>query len=123
MKHSIKLDVAKKMIGHYKKERERVIRDEHRGKKMLPTCETFDAEAIATLLKQPGCVKVRIYLGMDDNKEVKIILVGVNEKGEDQVPNATEKSLDTYVILEEGERCPDACPPISTLNSDDPNDL
>ncbi len=124
MKHSIPLDVAQKMIGHFKKERERVVKDEYKGKKTLPTCETFEAEAFAALLKQPGCVKVRIYLGMDEEKLVKMIAVGVNEKGEDILPDINQKSLNgAGVILEEGQRCPDVCPPTSTLNSYDFNTL
>jgi hypothetical protein len=120
MKHSISLDQAKKMTGHFRKEREKVIKPEFKGKKMLPTCETFEREGFDKLLQQPGCVSVRIYLGMDEEKQVKIIIVGVNEQGEDILPNLTEKSTSDYgVILEEGARCPDLCPPSSTLNSDD----
>jgi hypothetical protein len=118
MKHRITLDQAKRMTKHFRNEREKVIKDEFRGKKMLPTCETFEREAFEQLLRQPGCTHIRIYLGMDEEKQVKVIAVGANEKGEDILPTDNELTSDFGVLVEEGQRCPDYCPPNSELNYD-----
>ncbi len=88
----------------------------------MPTCETFDRAAFDALLAQPGCTGVRIYLGMDDENQVKLIVVGVNEKGCDILPDAqrtTAFSTQTGIIIEDGARCPEHCPEESYLNTDD----
>ena len=135
MKHFIPLEKAKKMTALYRKERE------HKEKIILPLSETFDAESFRTLLNKPGCVSVRIYYGMDDEKRLHAILVGVNDKNEDMLtiaPNTTGTvdsasgttagttgdSSNTTVndvtedldIMEDGQSCPPICPPASPLN-------
>ena len=116
MKHRITLDQAKKLTKHFRDEKEKVIKDNFKGKKMLPTCETFERTAFDQLLAQPGCTHVRIYLGMDEDKLVKIIAVGVDENGHDILPSDNELTRELGVIVEEGQRCPDYCPPTSELN-------
>lgn len=126
MKHFIPLDQAKKLTKNYRHKRERMVRDEYRGPKTLPICETFDRAAFDALLAQPGCTSVRIYLGMDEGHEVKLIAVGVNEKGQDMLPDANitaDFTAETGLIVEEGARCPEECPADSDLNTDDSNPL
>jgi hypothetical protein len=56
---------------------------------------------------------------MKENENVDAILVAVNAEGEDILPvitNAVE-ATDEPIILEDGLRCPDDCPPKSPLNS------
>jgi hypothetical protein len=90
----------------------------------FPICETFGADAIRRLLATPGCVSLRIYYGMKAGNEVDAILVAANEAGEDILPNLSSpenlSSLETDepVILEDSLRCPDHCPPPSSLNTD-----
>lgn len=126
MKHFITLEQAKKLTKNYRHKRERLVRDEFRGPKTMPLCETFDRAAFDALLAQPGCAKVRIYLGMDESHEVKLIAVGVNERGQDILPitsKTADFSTETAVILEDGARCPEECPEDSDLNTDDMNTL
>lgn len=121
MKHFITPAQAKKLTKNYPGKRERMVRDEYRGPKTLPLCETFDRAAFDTLLAQPGCQSIRIYLGMDEGHEVKLIAVGVNEKGQDILPDINQTAdfaAETSVIVEEGQRCPENCPEDSYLNSD-----
>jgi hypothetical protein len=84
-----------------------------------PVCETFEKAAVAKLLATEGCASLRIYYGMKENKNVDAILVAVNAIGEDILPLATNvvAATDEPVILEDGLRCPDDCPPKSPLNS------
>ena len=124
MKHFITPGDAKKLTYNFRHSRERMIRDEFNGPKTLPVCETFDRAAFDTLLAQRGCAFVRIYLGMNEGREVKLVAVGVNEKGQDILPDVS-RTLDfgaeNGVIVEEGERCPENCPEDSYLNTDDNN--
>jgi hypothetical protein len=52
--------------------------------------------------------------------ETDAILVAVNAAGEDLLPASFESASLTDedpIILEDGFRCPDRCPPASSLNS------
>ncbi len=76
---------------------------------VLPICETFDRAAYDTLLAQPGCVKVRTYLGMNPDLTISVITVGVDSNDRDMVN-------DGNAIVDNGTRCPISCPPSSPLN-------
>ncbi len=84
----------------------------------FPQCETFGVDAIERLLATPGCVSLRIYYGMKADNEVDAILVAANEAGEDILPDLASSETDDPVILEDSLRCPDHCPPASSLNTD-----
>jgi hypothetical protein len=85
----------------------------------FPICETFEKEAINKLLAEDGCAYLRIYYGMKENKEVDAILVAANASEEDILPPASTAAATAGdgVILEDGYRCPQACPPPSPLNT------
>ncbi len=84
----------------------------------FPICETFEIAAINKLLSIGGCAFVRVYYGMKQDEKVDVILVAVNQDGEDILPaeNAGSVLDDDPVIIEDGYRCPQACPPPSPLN-------
>jgi hypothetical protein len=71
----------------------------------LPFAETFNKSIFAELAKQPGCVSIRAYFGMDTSNQVKLIFVGVNDKNEDILPVAGTEGL----LFEYGQRCPPLC--------------
>ena len=122
MKHFISPGQAKKLTRNFRHNREKMLKDEFKGPKTLPVCETFDRKAFDELLAQPGCASVRIYFGMDERREVTLIAVGVNEKGQDILPDAARTgdfTTETGIIVEEGQRCPEFCPDDSYLNVDD----
>jgi hypothetical protein len=85
----------------------------------FPICETFSKDAITRLLATAGCVSFRIYYGMKADRNIDAILVAVNAAGEDILPpaSALAVSSDDPIILEDGLRCPDDCPPSSSVNS------
>jgi len=86
----------------------------------FPLNETFESDAINKLLGTPGCEFLRIYYGMKENLEVDAILVAANAEGEDILPGEDSETTatDVPIILEDGIRCPQACPESSPLNSD-----
>ena len=102
------------MTSLYRAEKEGILASTYQNAGILPICETYDRSDIDTLLAKEGCALVRVYLGMDEDLKVRILLVGVNEDNEDILP--TSPSVATF-IAEEGQRCPDTCPPSSSLNS------
>lgn len=79
----------------------------------LHISETVDAAAIKAILDQPGCVKFRSYFGMDEEKKICLIFVGVNANDEDMVDGIFTNGL----IVDDNLKCPPVCPPKSPLNS------
>jgi len=107
--HEISLQTAIDMTTRYRSNR----------LAQFPICETFEKAPVTKLLATEGCTSLRIYYGMKENENVDAILVAVNAEGEDILPvitNAVE-ATDEPIILEDGLRCPDDCPPKSPLNS------
>jgi hypothetical protein len=106
--HEISLENAIEMTTRYRADRPA----------NFPICESFEKEAILGLLNTTGCEAFRIYYGMKENNEVDAILVAVDATGQDILPlaEAATGSVDDPVILEDGYRCPDDCPPPSPLN-------
>ena len=110
------------MTSLYRANREAILATSYKGLEIMPLSETFNKDAIAALLDLPGCAGIRIYYGMDEQKKVHAILVGVTAANEDMLPASSsglieEPETDEPDILERGQRCPPACPPDSPLNS------
>ncbi len=85
----------------------------------FPLSETFDRTAIERLLATDGCTSLRVYYGMQEDNAVDAILVACNAANQDILPTATSASSTGTdgIILEDGIRCPEACPPKSPLNN------
>ncbi len=83
-------------------------------------CETYEAVAIQALLAVPGCARLRIYLGRKQDNTVVTVLVAADSNDADILPplvaTADEGSGSGGVVLEDGYRCPESCPPKSQLN-------
>lgn len=89
----------------------------------FPVCETFNKSAVLELLNNPEAVFLRLYYGMSGDYAVHAILVAADADGEDMLPAAggndvlASESQEENVILEDGFRCPQYCPPASPLNT------
>ncbi|MFL5740988.1 MAG: hypothetical protein ACJ75B_12270 [Flavisolibacter sp.] len=130
-KHHIPLADAKKMIRNFKDKKEQILAAPYKKAGSLPISETFDRSAFDQVLAKPGCVGLRVYFAMDDNMQIRVVIVGVNENNEDMITNTQAKSAsastlaasDTTTdptngdIIEQGTRCPDVCPPDSPLTT------
>lgn len=111
----ITLAIAEDMTALYRQNREAVLAEDYQNKEILALNETFPASEVEDVLKQTGCVGLRIYYGMDENQKVHAILVGVNSSDEDILPSSSTEVNSN--ILEQAIRCPQVCPPPSSLNS------
>jgi hypothetical protein len=100
--------------------------DEHANQKSLdPHVKAicFGKDKVLELLDQPGATALRIYYGLkidtdgDGIKEKKMVLVAVDENGDDIVPveaaptatGAVAKTMNTAKILDQGVPCPQYC--------------
>jgi hypothetical protein len=122
--HNISLQVAKTYIKTFRLQKNAILIPEAANTDILPNCETFNAQAVKTLLSQPGCKAFRIYFGMDRRRKVRLVLVGVDKNGKDiagsNIPlrrgsGPAPLSDPSGIILEDGQRCPYSCPPPSSL--------
>lgn len=84
----------------------------------------FWADGLRALLAQPGVAGMRYYHGLDGDAGYRIVLVAVNEKGQDIVRPPREKGKRAggrapvggdVVLLEEHQPCPPYCDPESPL--------
>lgn len=66
----------------------------------------IDNDAYQQVLDQQGCVSVRTYFGLDADGKLTIVVVGVDENGED---------LTSGILLNRGYKCPAKCPNNSSL--------
>ena len=107
----ISLQDAIDMTTTFRDEKENILIQSLRGQNILPICETFGRSAFDTLLAQTGCEGIRVYFSMDSSLKVKLVIVGVDGNKADILTTSNEK------IAEDGQRCPDICPPDSPLNS------
>ncbi len=118
--HFIPLNRAIEMTSLFRSQCENVLAPAFRNQDILPVCETFNRADIESLLAKKQCQAIRIYLGMDTSLKIRIIIVAANGNGEDILPaqSATGSDPDNGEdIVEEGHRCPPACPPPSPLNT------
>lgn len=109
--HFISLQQAVDLTTRFRNEKENILVTNLRNQGILPICETFERSVFDDLLAQTDCQAIRIYFSMDSSLKTKLVVVGVNNAKEDILTTGDEK------IVEEGQRCPDICPPSSSLNS------
>lgn len=114
--HFISLPVAEEMTATYRSDKEAILATAYQNQNILPLSETFNRDAFDALLATDACAGLRIYYGMDENQKVHAVIVAVNEDNEDILPVSSSLTENDPVIVEEGQRCPDLCPPPSPLN-------
>jgi len=110
--HQIALSEAIEMTALYRQNRP----------ENFPICETFNKAAVQQLLANTDAAYLRIYYGMKETGLVDAILVAANEAEEDLLPPsattvAAQNIQQEALILEDGFRCPQYCPPASPLNT------
>jgi|TARA_B110000037_G_C16894525_1_gene413593 hypothetical protein len=66
----------------------------------------IDNDAYQQVLDQQGCISVRTYFGLDADGKLTIVVVGVDDQGED---------MTSGILLNHGYKCPAKCPNNSSL--------
>jgi len=117
--HLITVADAADLTSNFRSQKEDILADNMKDAGTLPICETFDRTAFDIILGDTNCTGIRIYLGIDGNAKVRMIVTGVNSGDEDIfIPsNHPANSFDADCVVEDGARCPPNCPPSSSLNS------
>lgn len=121
--HFISLQYARQLVNNYQiasRTPGRVCQLFDQGGWVLS--ETFPAAVIQAILSQPGCCRFRIYNGIDTDKRLHLVIVGVNSMGRDVLRSTltgpaasnTNEPLpdnpdDLNLIVEMGVPCPQAC--------------
>jgi hypothetical protein len=120
MNNSISPQKAIDMTTLFRNEKDNIVNPNLIGQNILPLCETFGREIFDAILAEPGCVKMRIYSGLNTDLQLRSLIVAVNDKDEDILPSLTTDGLldpgETIFIGEDGQACPPSCPPPSYLN-------
>jgi hypothetical protein len=111
MSQFISLQDAISLTGNFRSNKENILDSTYRNQGTLPICETFARQVFDDLLQQSDCTSIRIYLGLDSNHKVKLVVVGADSNDDDILATNTE------LIAEEGHRYPPNTPPSSALNS------
>ncbi len=95
--HHISLEEAIKLISNFRNSQ----------KDFSIKAHYFGKEALEKLLGQEGCVGIRIYYAQNEDGKPELVIVGVNEEGQD---------LENGTILNRGLPCPPWCLEESKLN-------
>jgi hypothetical protein len=80
----------------------------------LPKGYFFGKEVIEQLLKESGCMGIRIYMGEDDNGVLHPVLVGARADQSNILPKnlaATESTGGAPQVINDSKQCPPECPP------------
>ena len=114
----ISLQQAIDMTTRYRNNMTAVIDPLYAGRDILCISDTFNKAAVATLVNKAECTAIRLYYGMDENLQVRPILVAVNSNNEDILPVSSTLENDVVGddIVDDSVKCPPVCPPPSALN-------
>jgi hypothetical protein len=111
-KNTISLKTAKKWAKKWRKQ-EGTYNKHH-------DCRAFNIPKIdlQEVLAEDGVANIRAYLGIDDNNEEKLMIVGVDANGKDMISKKSsglgdEEGDDIYDFT---KPCPTHCDPSSPLN-------
>lgn len=118
MENLISLEQGIAMTTRYQELKGQLLNPDFPGKDILPTAETFNRTVFDKVLAHPDCVALRIYFSLNDENQLRSIIVGVNDKNEDILPTdptSTNAGEDEIGIIEAGNVCPPYCPTTSPL--------
>lgn len=110
--HNIDITQAITMINNFGAVRETMVSAPYNAN-TLPVYETFNLEAIDQLICQDNAVGFRVYMAMDDQQQVRFVLVGVDGDGKDIIQRTSDETLETMdvsgistMVMEAGQRWP-----------------
>lgn len=90
--HVITLEQALKLTDNYARNKDSILSGAFgNNKDILPDYETFNLQAIDSLVCQEATVGFRMYLGLDDNKKIRLVLAGVDANGIDALQESRQE--------------------------------
>ena len=82
--HVISLERALQLTDNYARNKDSILSGAYGSNKdILPDYETFNLKSIDSLVCQEETIGFRMYLGLDENKKIRLVLAGVDANGED----------------------------------------
>lgn len=82
--HVITLERALQLTDNYARNKDSILSGTYgNNKDILPDYETFNLKAIDSLVCQEETIGFRMYLGLDENKKIRLVLAGVDANGVD----------------------------------------
>jgi len=114
----ISLQQAIDMTTRYRQNKSAVIDPAYSGNDILSICNTFNKADIEALLAKPECAAIRLYYGMNEDLQVRPMLVAVDKNDNDILPpDAVDDGAIGEFIADNTVFCPPICPKTSVLNS------
>lgn len=71
----------------------------------------YGCDHLNAILKQPGCVGIRIYITEGDGDKNQLVLVGARADGSNIWPKGDDPDDGSMIILDLGPPCPPVCDP------------
>lgn len=119
-KHEISAELASVMVKRFGRFNTKLRKAGKTGSTLpvetpgFPNCLTFNRAAIYRLMKVPGCVGIRCWLAINNKQEFRLVIVGVDEQGENMLASAagdsskdlTSMTVDEILVLDEGQASP-----------------
>lgn len=75
----------------------------------------FGRDILDKILAQPGCIGIRAYYALTDNKEKELLIVGVDQQGNSMLPSSAVIQPGENSIMDVSFPCPPFCPPGTDL--------
>lgn len=97
-KYTITLETAQTWSAKWKKEATSYLSKNQLNAFLVPGID------MTQVMAQEGVVNVRTYLGIDENNQPHIMIVGVDADGNDMIDDSKE-----WYIYDFSEPCPNTC--------------
>jgi hypothetical protein len=112
--HAITLEKACEFTSRFREQLPAIVHPNFAS--ALPYAETFNKEVFNTLINITGSIGIRIYLGLDEENQIRMIVVAVDENNQAilSAPGMSARGLTAHgasesVIFEFAQRCPPMC--------------
>src|SRR6266404_3504274 len=113
----ISLQQAIDMTTRYRQNKNAVIDPAYSSNDILSICNTFNKADIEALVAKPECAAIRLYFGMNEDLQVRPMLVAVDSNDNDILPpDASDAGEIGEFIADNTVICPPFCPNPSVLN-------
>ncbi len=78
---------------------------------MVVKSHYYGRDTLDQILAQPGCTGIRVYYAINDNRERDLLVVGVDNKGNNMLPASAGLAPGDMSIMDNSYPCPPICPP------------